>query len=226
MSNEFNSDFLNKRGLNLQSIFNIDELPKDMIDALQSATQNLSEYNQLIMIGHGGKALWNSLTSQQLSTSDPIDDHSIQTFKNLNLTKFKIIYPGETIIPLQSLGIKTGWHHPSLFRIGINEKWGAWFAYRVVALTRSNFKVTPKMSGNSPCANCTTKDCVSACPVGAVTEESFQFEKCFKYRKTANSKCKDRCLARMACPVSKGHQYPMDQIKYHYGRSLKSLKNM
>jgi hypothetical protein len=59
-----------------------------------------------------------------------------------------------------------------------------------------------------------------------VTEEEFDFKKCFKYRQHPTSKCKDRCIARISCPVAPDARYPEEQIKYHYGRSLKSLKDM
>ncbi|MBT5187882.1 MAG: hypothetical protein HOM01_13815 [Kordiimonadaceae bacterium] len=231
MNNEFNPEILNEKGLNLQSIFNIDELPKDMISALTVSVPSLSQYNQLIVIGHGGKTMWNSLSSDQLATSDPIDDYSVSAVtsfinNNNSISDFKFIYPSNTVIPLQSLGLLAGWHHSSLFRIGINDKWGSWFAYRVVVLTQSNFETTVKMEGDAPCAKCVTKDCIKVCPVGAVTEENFEFEKCFAYRKQPNSKCIDRSLARIICPVATEHSYPEEQIKYHYGRSLQSLKNM
>ncbi len=228
MRDKFNPNLLNEKGLNLQAIFDIGALPIDMIDALEKSTADLPNYNQLILIGHGGSALWNSITSESSDSSNPIDDFSVKTMstffeRNLPGKQFKFLYPGETIIPLQSLGTLAGWHHPSLFRIGINKKWGSWFAYRAVVLAASNYEASVPMDGASPCVSCTTTECISACPAGAVQGNDFEFQKCFNYRLEPNSKCKDRCLARISCPVAQEARYPLDQIKYHYGRSLKSM---
>lgn len=206
-------------------------LPIEMLDALKKSVEDISKYNQLIVIGHGGATLWKNVSQNGFKTSDPIDEFAITTTSSFfdndqNIKDFKFIFPGNNVIPLQSLGRLAGWHHPSLFRIGINEKWGSWFAYRAVILTSSNYTITPKVEGASPCDKCNTKNCISACPADAIYEDGYKFEKCFEYRKHSNSLCKDKCLARISCPVSPEHRYPTEQIKYHYGLSLKALKNM
>lgn len=228
---KLNPTYLNDVGLNLQAVFDIDSLPNEMRLKLSNSVSNLSDYKQLILIGHGGSKLWENISSDEKVSANPIDDYSINKVtsfldKSLDSRKYKFLYPGNTVISLQSLGALAGWHTPSLLRIGINQEWGSWFAYRAVVLTASNFVTTTKAYNSSPCVNCETKECISSCPAGAVNEDNYEHQKCFDYRLSPKSLCKDRCLARMSCPVASQNRYTDEQIQYHYELSLKSLKKM
>lgn len=231
MRDKFNPTYLNEAGLNLQFVFDIENLPQEMRVSLFNSVADISKYSQLILIGHGGTKLWQELSKKDRESANPIDDFSItkvttfleETIKN---KEYKILYPGKTVISLQSLGSLAGWHNPSLLRIGINEKWGSWFAYRVAVLAASNFEIKPIMQKPSPCVSCIKKECVSSCPAGAINEDKYEHQKCFDYRLSKDSLCKDRCLARMNCPMASEQRYTEEQIKYHYGLSLKSLEKL
>ena len=81
MKNNFDPKSLNDKGLNLQAIFDIDDLPADMLIALNKSVSNLSDYNQLIVIGHGGATLWNSIPTHYFEGENPIDDFSFDMVK-------------------------------------------------------------------------------------------------------------------------------------------------
>jgi len=220
---------LQKVGLNLQAAFNLCDLPEPLRTKLLGASQSDQAFKQVILIGHGGKDLWQALQAQPSNAIDPIDEFSRQQISTclqeaIGKRAFEFLYPGDHLLGLQELGVYAGWHNPSLLRIGIMEKWGTWFAYRAVVLADTNLATSKPIPASSLCQTCTSKACVEACPASAVGTESFAANDCFSWRAEDKSPCAKTCLARRACPVAKEHTYSEDQQAYHYGLSLKAIK--
>lgn len=227
----FEPDSLVAHGINLHAVFDLDALPDDIQAALRGCCDDLSRYRQLILFGHGGRQLWQSVAPLIAAgeSADPIDTYSQQQVAAWWAARYpglpyRVLYPGDAPVPLQRLGALAGWHHGSPFRVGINAQWGSWFAYRVLMLVDSAFAPTPKMVGDPPCASCVSRPCVSACPAQAMAGDGFAFEACVQYRLQPDSACRDRCLARQACPVGIEHRYDEAQLQYHYLRSLRSIE--
>jgi len=62
--------------------------------------------------------------------------------------------------------------------------------------------IDAKKSPN-PCNSCIAP-CLTACPVGALTVDKYDVEKCLTYIKNyVDSPCRQGCLARRACPIGK-----------------------
>ena len=220
-----------KNGLNIQAVFNIPELPEEIAAAIAVFTTDITRFKQLIVFAHGGRRMWECLQASRFAGADePIDSFSIDLVrryfaKACSENRFEVLYPGnKPVIPLQELGKLAGWHHDSPFRVGVNQLWGSWFAYRVVVLADTEFEPTPSLTAASPCHACMEKPCLSACPAEALESSNFSLQLCIGYRLIENSKCKAQCLARLACPAGCEHQYSMEQINYHYGRSLQSIR--
>ena len=233
-------------GLNLQAVINLKQLPSELVSQLNTTTDRFEYYSQLILIGHGGSLLWQKVKSCQESTIErksgasafksphPIDDFSrlhVENFfaKRFSSTDFEIIFPtsNQTLVNLQALGKFVGWHNTSPFAVGINQQWGSWFAYRAVVIVKSHylscFPTAETDHSESPCLSCQSRDCVQTCPANALSGDKLDLNRCIAYRKQPDSKCKDRCIARMACPVAAQHQYSLEQIQYHYGRSMETI---
>jgi len=228
--NEIELKQLSDKGLNLQAILNIDELPEVLVENLKNVEPELSLYSQIFLVGHGGKKLWESVKDKIGKTENPIDEYSANSVEKFlkarkDVERFKLIFPSNKPVGLQQLGIQAGWHYASPFRVGINEEWGSWFAYRAVALMKSNFE-TRKLESKSPCIECRDKACISSCPVDALTKGDLALETCMNYRKSEDSSCADRCLSRMSCPIAKEHTYTLEQIQYHYRLSYRSIKKI
>jgi len=224
----FQPDMLNDNGLNLQCVFSIDELPTHVTEYLDKHVEGLHQYRQLILIGHGGKALWKSLAGAASKVENPVDSFTLDVVaKWLNTlhtnTCSHVIYPHIQSIDLITLGKLAGWHHESPFKVGINSKWGPWFAYRAVILADSRFAISPPTTAPSPCSTCTDKPCIKNCPAEACNEEGLDIEKCIRYRKTQNSQCAKTCLARISCPVQSRHRYAEAQMDFHYTESMKII---
>ena len=225
----FKPEYLNNCGLNIQSVFNIKDLPVHSLDALDQYNSNTHKFKQLILIGHLGQNLWQSLHKKTAYTEHPIDDHTVKSIDQYFNTYYaencyEVIYPGDVVIGLQQLGIEAGWHNASPFKVGINEQWGSWFAYRAVILTDTNFETTDKINRKSPCPSCTSKICISSCPASALDNSEFNFDACIEYRKGSSSRCKNTCLARVSCPVGHEYKYSDEQINYHYCVSMKTIE--
>jgi hypothetical protein len=198
-----------------------------------AASVPLADYARLVLVGHGGRRMWDELQDWGLQTADPVDHYSSTITRQfiedyLHNPPILWLYPNSPyLIPLQQLGQLAGWSTPSPLGQGINPVYGVWFAYRTAFLTTKELPLSSS-SGASQidlCEYCIDKPCIQACPVEAVRSHYFDVDKCVKHRLEPHSVCADRCLARMACPFFPEHKYSLEQIQYHYGRSLFSLRS-
>jgi len=227
------SAILAEHGLNLQAVFEIADLPPEMLAAMEPV-ESVSDYRQLLLFGHGGRQMWQALAGSAFRhDEDPVDGFSSDVvarfFSEENPgNSYTLLFPQKQgtkqgTIPLQQLGKLAGWHHASPFRIGVNVRWGSWFAYRAVALADTAFTPTAPVPEPSPCESCTDKPCLSACPVTSSCGD-IKLDDCMGHRVAAASSCANTCLARLACPVMQEARYSDEQIAYHYGRSLESIR--
>ncbi len=216
---------LDAAGLNLHAVFALDQLPDALRDALHNECDPARRYSQLILIGNGGRALWQAIQREGVRSADPIDDFSVCKVgrwlaEQASGRLYEIVYPGERLIGLQTLGERAGWHFASPFMVGINECWGTWFAYRVAVLADTDFEPTRPVPGESPCTPCRSRPCVTACPGKAIENRGFSLANCVRYRLCNDSACRTTCVARLACPVRAEHRYDDDQIRHAYAISL------
>lgn len=221
----FDGAMLDAAGLNLQAIFNLADLPAAIAGQLDSDSQ----YHQLILLGHGGRALWQAVQAAGGASENPIDDFSRQQVEQWFAAcwpeqRYRVLYPGPAAIGLQALGKLAGWHHDSPFMLGINGTWGSWYAYRAVVLADTCFAPSVAAPGISPCADCARRTCVTACPAGALDGQAFSLEKCIAWRRRPASSCRQSCLARLACPVASEHRYSVEQMRHSYAISLRMIE--
>lgn len=216
---------LDAAGLNLQAVFDLAALPAEMRAQLDPA----GAYRGLILIGHGGRTLWERVQAARLPSVHPIDDFTRTTVAawlagQLPGVAHALLYPGDGPVGLQALGRLAGWHHDSPFRVGVNADWGSWFAYRAVLLVAADLPPTPALAGESPCAACAGQPCVAACPADALTDRDFSLAQCVAYRRQPDSRCRLTCVARTSCPVRPEHRYDDAQIAHSYSRSLAMIE--
>lgn len=224
---------LDAAGLNLQALFDLKQLPAPVLDSLGLEGEALQPWRQLLLLGHGGRQMWQQLHRQQGAPDpdgrgDPIDSYTVaQVEKCLagwpQPPRYKLLYPSSQPLALQALGALAGWHHPSPFRVGVNQRWGSWFAYRAVVLTDTQFTPFSSVVGGEACAGC-SRPCVTAC-AGQVLSEASEPGGCIRYRLQADSPCAEACPARQACPVARVEAYSLEQQRYHYRQSLWTLRH-
>lgn len=212
---------LSRAGLNLHAIFALAALPV----ALRAAADPGGRFRRLLLIGSGGRTLWERLCVEGCRGENPIDDYAVAQVAawladQLPACAGEIVYPGPFRGDLQALGRLAGWHHDTPLRLGINASWGVWFAYRVVLLVDADLPLSAPLAGDSPCRSCAGLDCVAACPAGALDAPGFSLQKCIDYRRAPGSRCRLTCVARTTCPVRPEHRYDDAQIAHSYSRSL------
>lgn len=225
MSNPLPTDFLNAAGLNRQHVFALDDLSAEIRESLGDCRG----FRQLILLGHGGRLLWEQVKADGLCGDNPIDDYVVATvnrnFRDISpMPAYRIIYPSPQMIGLQALGKLAGWHQPSPFMVGIDPEWGSWYAYRAVVLSDTDFSPTPFVERANPCADCQDQPCLTACPPGALADGKFALDICSTWRRQDRSPCRHSCLARLACPVGTEHRYSAEQMKHSYAISLRFIK--
>lgn len=217
-------------GLDLVAVFDVASLPATLRAALHSPAN--APFRQLILVAHGGRALWSAIEREGTIGDDPVDDFTVRTLsahldRELPGVRRQIAYPAADFgASLQALGALAGWHHPSPFLVGVNARFGSWFAYRAVVLADSELEVTVAAPDASPCDACTERPCVTSCPAGAIDAAGFDLGACIRYRRRPDSRCRSTCIARTRCPVGAEHRYGDAQLQHHYGHSLRTILAM
>lgn len=222
---------LENRGLNLFSVLRVGALPDSVAAPLNQHELPPNDENRVILIGHGGRELWQSLDPIHWRHTDPIDSFShaaAQHFSQQVLRgyRYQIIYPGTRPVALQQLGSTAGWHCDSPLGLGIHPHWGLWFAYRAVILTDAPLPEIGQPDPATACEQCPDQPCISHCPAQALKPDGqIDMSRCGDYRLEEDSSCSDRCLSRLSCPVAGEHRYTLEQINYHYRLSLETLRH-
>lgn len=225
----FKDDLLKEKGLNIHAIFDLNTIPDSLINSIKCTGVDTDRFNQLIVVGHLGGRLWDCVTAEVIHSDHPVDDFTLTVVKlffkqNYSNNQFEIIYPGEQVIGLQQLGTLAGWHFSSPFKVGVNDKWGSWFAYRAVLLADTDFAITSPLDSESPCIRCQQKPCIKACPADALASGELNFDSCINYRKQPLSSCQLICHARVSCPAGAEYCYSDEQLNYHYAVSMKTIE--
>ena len=215
-------------GLNLHALLRVRDLPADLVDNLCRQGIDCDRYGTLLLIGNGGPAFWRAFREAGGSGSDPVDNFSVQVVSDFLSRQwpglgYRVVYPANAAVALQALGRLAGWHHDSPLKVGINDTWGLWFAYRVLVALEGELPESTAVPSANPCESCLDRRCIAACPPGALSGTGLALESCLDYRTADGSTCADQCQARLGCPVASEHRYDPDQIQYHYGRSLRHV---
>jgi ferredoxin len=228
------SFILNQAGLNCHAVFRIADLPASMQACLCEINSDYLNYQQVILIGHGGKDFWTALKAEGLQLSrqegqHPVDDFTMRKVNEFMQSEYpqahyQFLYPGAYSLNLQGLGQLAGWHHASPFMVGINPTFGSWFAYRAVLLANTDLPVTTQHASTSPCTACQEKICIRICPADALSENAYNLKKCLSYRQQENSLCEVNCIARWSCPEASEQRYTKEQMQYHYACSIKHIQ--
>lgn len=220
---------LDEAGLNRQHVFNLANLPADVLAPLDVAGHE----RQLILFGHAGRQLWTRVKAEGLEAQHPIDDYSVRTVQAwlqqaLPQAQARFVFPhglpeGQHL-GLQKLGTLAGWHHASPFMVGIDAHWGSWFAYRAAIVTDTMLQPSVVEDMGHPCVNCADKPCIAACAGRALDIGQMDVQACFTQRLKPESVCALSCPARLACPVGAKYRYENSQIAHGAKYSLAAIR--
>ncbi len=163
------------------------------------------------------------------TSAGPLDDFCRAELATLlDGLAYRFLFPhpyAELPFPLLKLLGELGWLRPSPLMNTLHAHIGSWWAVRAVVALAGNDEAPVETTtlGADPCLGCAAP-CISACPGGAVSRAGWRFEACAAQRLAPASPCAATCPARLACPAGAPLRYGSDVLAYHYGVSLRTLR--
>lgn len=211
----------------------------NLVPLEKSALNLLPETESITLICFGGNEFWkifqsflNKNPGFKEKGEDLIDNYTKMVFQDLSLVLDEARVKHTSVFPFGSdamaldfvkLGQATGTGVPSSLGLLLNPVYGPWLSLRGALLT----DIEPEsydsaLKDFAPCPTC-DKPCIAACPAQTISEKGWDWESCMRYR-LAESTCSANCASRRACPYGKETQYSEEQLAYHHGFVLRSVK--
>ena len=185
-----------------------------------------AETRQVVLIGNAGPAMFQRFAGERDPGRDLMDDWSRATIDALaGHLGGRAVYPFDKP-PLAFLTwarrARAGFISP--LGMNIHPVYGLWHAFRAALLFAVVFNLPNPSAGSSPCASCSDRPCLSACPVAAFDGEAYDVAACARHLGSrAGLACLGGgCLARHACPVGTAWRYAPAQAGFHMAAFLKA----
>ncbi|MEQ9618632.1 MAG: hypothetical protein RIG61_05625 [Deltaproteobacteria bacterium] len=194
----------------------------------------------IILAGFGGSYFWGTFRSFleenpdfREKHEDLIDNYTVLQFEHVSrmLSReknldFKTVFPfGSEALDLDfvKLGKLGGIGVPSLLGMLLHPEYGTWISLRGAILTNMEFGCyDTELSSFDPCPSC-PKPCITACPARTISQNGWDWEACMRFRLDTDV-CSANCASRLACPYGDKQRYTDEQILYHHGFVIKSVK--
>jgi hypothetical protein len=177
----------------------------------------------VILVGHHGSSIWpHFMEWRQVHPDmiDPLDAWSKQVLSGIAADMgAKSVFPSDRpYLPFQQWARRAEGLRASPLGMLIHPEYGLWHAYRGALLLDHPVSLpTDHAPAHHPCDSCAEKACLSTCPAGAFNNGSFAVDSCRHHLAgPQGAACMDGgCLARLACPVGRGHAYVREQQRFH-----------
>ncbi|MGI9498725.1 MAG: ferredoxin [Geminicoccaceae bacterium] len=184
------------------------------------------EPRTLAIIGNVGSAVWPHYETARQNRPHLSLDQWTETVIGEIATDFGLdaVYPfeGPPYHPFIRWAERTGTLFSSPLGLTIHPVYGLWLAFRAALLIDHPLDKKP-VPARHPCDDCRNRPCLTACPVGAFTVDSYDFKACLDQVATPASACREGgCLARIACPVGQGQRYETPHAAFHMTELLKA----
>jgi hypothetical protein len=194
----------------------------DVYGAFHLDTDDFSQAASLVMLGPAAN-FWSVFTASDIYNDDqpdPVDRWSADVIPRIAQSLgARPIFPfgGPPYAPFLSWAKTSGRAWDAPVGMLVHDLTGLMVSYR--GALAFNTKLTlPEQTFQNPCETCTTKPCLTACPVGALSSErSYDVPACYDYIDTdAGNTCLTQgCLVRRACPASTGAGRLTEQSALH-----------
>jgi epoxyqueuosine reductase len=227
-------------GLNL-----VAAIPADRYDASAGAAMRAGSIDpncrSIVILGNGGGDFWRAFTDHAarhpgwMERENPLDDFTrltIDSHVSPALLAAGIgcapVFPfvGGSTLDFMRLGRLAGVAGPSIIGVLAHPAFGPWIAFRAALLLDADADQPGEAAGFDPCPSCSTRDCVAACPAGAVTfAAGWDIPRCLTHRVEAEAQCAPRCHARVECVIGREHRYSQDELAYHQERALRAMRS-
>lgn len=191
---------------------------------------------QLTLIGNAGSAMWHAFQTACRNEPDPLDAWTRRTINPIARRLGAMpVYPFERPHrPFLRWARELGCAFATPMGLAIHPAHGTWHAYRAALLwpkclspavvvssttasTTAETKHDLPTHADGPCEGCTSRPCLSACPVGAFDGSRYDEVACREHlRSVSGAACRDRgCLARNACPIGARARYEAEHAAFH-----------
>jgi epoxyqueuosine reductase len=194
----------------------------DVYGAFHACTDDFSQAASLVLLGPAVD-FWSVFTASDIykdDQPDPVDRWSADVIPKIAQSLgARPIFPfgGPPYAPFLSWAKASGraWNSP----VGmlVHDLTGLMVSYRG-ALAFDTKLTLPAQTFQNPCEICTTKPCLTACPVGALSNKhAYDVPTCHAYMDTdaGNTCLMQGCLVRRACPASAGTGRVAEQSALH-----------
>lgn len=174
----------------------------------------------LLLTGNVGPAMWRAFAADMPADPDPLDVWCGAVLADL-ARRFDAtsLLPSEgpPYLPFQRWAMRAADVSRSPLGILIHPDYGLWHGYRGALAFADRLELPPRAARPSPCATCSDRPCLSACPVAAFAEDRYDVPACAAHlRSDAGTECMTLgCRARHACPVGRDHAYEPAQAAFH-----------
>jgi len=128
----------------------------------------------------------------------------------------RALYPfGQPARPFLTWALRSGECWASPVGLLVHRKYGLLVSFRGAILVKAT-NHNP-VEHTSPCETCETKPCLTACPVGALTDKGYDLRACHDFLDAAEGKsCLSQgCTVRMSCPLSQSVGRAANQSAFH-----------
>ncbi|MTI43305.1 hypothetical protein JM93_03726 [Roseibium hamelinense] len=177
-------------------------------DDLASLSPHDPPVTQVIMIGSLAPLLWEPfLASAEYKDglADPLDRYTRRVLGGLaSAFSMTAAFPfdGPPYHPFQKWALRCGGFSPSPIGVLAHHEFGPWAGLRAAFFASGDALALDTRSAQGPCPDCVAKPCVSACPVGAISDlTGYDVPACMAYLSSKPAAdCWQGCLARKACP--------------------------
>lgn len=177
----------------------------------------------LLLLGTGGEFWSHFLQSPEFADQapDPIDRWSSREIgalaKRLGAQAY-FPFGGPPYTPFVSWALSSGRAFTSPSQMLVHDTVGMMISFRGALHFDQGFDIPPPLLAHSPCVTCATKPCLNTCPAHAMIEGGpYDLTACHSHLDTpAGKPCMSQgCLARRACPLSRGAERSYDQTAHH-----------
>jgi epoxyqueuosine reductase len=173
----------------------------------------------ILLLGPDEPAFWphfQTSPESQDGQPDPLDRWSRRVIGRIACGQgAKAYFPfgGPPYRPFIAWALRSGRVHQSPVSLLIHPDTGLFFSLRGAIAIPDDI---PQDAGASPCSTCTTKPCLTACPVQALTAQGYDVPACHSFLDmVAGSDCMGQgCAVRRACPVARDRRLPV-QSAFH-----------
>lgn len=190
-----------------------DDAP-DLADGRQPAA--------IVLLGNAGPAMWRAFTrSPEASLAcNSLDRWTSRVVKAIAQdVAAEAIFPfaGPPFHPFMRWAKRAETVHPSPLHLLIHPVYGLWHAYRGALLFRRRLAPEGPDGARSPCVSCSTRPCLTACPVHAFAGGRFAVDACRTFvAGPPGEDCRTLgCVARRACPIGRAYHYEPEQSAFH-----------